>query len=327
MLDIRILGPITVVVNGRYQAIQAKKVRAVLCILALNARRVVSSDELIDELWEEQPPAKARNALQANIRRLRRSLGVHDDLGVQVVQTMNNGYMLNVEDGQIDAYRFQDLVERGRTEATQWPSHAIELLTSALRLWRGPALDDVSGGRCNVAAVQLDELRLAAREYLVVARLAMGDERIVVTELRSLIAQYPGREDFIGQLMVALYRCGRQGEALELFHRARSWLSDELGVEPCVHLRNLYRAILVQDPSLDIPADAGYEIADKTAEDAGMLSFGRSLCEAIAEGCRAGMKVGTRLPAPASFGSLRGEFGSVLLSHRPIVAQPKFPVS
>jgi DNA-binding SARP family transcriptional activator len=326
MLDIRILGPITVVVDGHYQAIQARKVRAALCILALNARRVVSNDELIDELWDEQPPEKARNALQANILRLRRSLGGRDR-AVQVVQTMNNGYMLNAEDGQIDVYRFQDLVERGRAEATRRPSHAIELLTTALRLWRGPAFDDVSGGRCKAAAVQLDELRLAAREHLVAARLAMGDERTVVTELRSLVAQYPGREDLIGQLMVALYRCGRQCEALDLFHRARIWLSDELGVEPSVHLRNLYSAILVQDPSLDIHMNARYEMAGKPAASAGVVALGCSLCNVIAEGCHGGIQGATLRPALAASGSAQAEFGLVLLSHRPIAAQPKFPAS
>lgn len=258
MLDICILGPIMVSVDDRCQAIRSKKVRAALCILALNYRRTVSIDELIDELWGEEPPAKVKNALQANIVRLRRSLGTHADrTGTQVVRTMNNGYMLNVDHGQIDAVRFRRLAEQGRAELARRPEQAIDLLGSALSLWRGPALDDVSEGlRCYGAAVQLDEQRMAAKEDLVAARLTVGDARNVVAELRYLVAQYPDRERFSEQLMVALYRCGRQSEALDVFHRARSRLSSELGLEPGMHLRSVYQAILVQDPSLGVPASA-----------------------------------------------------------------------
>jgi DNA-binding SARP family transcriptional activator len=258
MLEVRVLGPIVVAVDDRAQAIKSRKVRALLCMLALNAGHAVPTDELIDELWGEDPPAKVRNALQANIVRLRRALAApHDPLGMQIIQTMNSGYLLDLDGGQVDAIAFQRLAGRGHDEVESTPAQALTLLTQALALWRGHALDDVTEGLCcSAAAVQLDEQRMTVREDVVAVRMILRDERSLVAELRHLVAQYPGRERFSEQLMVALYRCGRQSEAIDVFHRLRGWLSVELGLEPCRSLRGVYQAILVQDPDLGLPVNA-----------------------------------------------------------------------
>jgi DNA-binding SARP family transcriptional activator len=258
MLEVLVLGPIVVAAEDRTQAIKSRKVRAALCLLALNAGHAVPTDELIDELWGESPPAKVRNALQANIVRLRRALAApRDPLGMQIIQTMNSGYMLDLDGGQVDATRFQRLAGQGHAELRTRPVQALNSLTEALALWRGQALDDVAEGlRCSAAAIYLDEQRMTAREDTVAARMVLRDERSLVPELRHLVAQYPGRERFSEQLMIALYRCGRQSEAIDVFHRARRWLSAELGLEPCRSLRGVYQAILVQDPDLGLPVNA-----------------------------------------------------------------------
>jgi DNA-binding SARP family transcriptional activator len=151
----------------------------------------------------------------------------------------------------VDSRRFLDLAAQGAAHVEHQPAKAVQLLEAALGLWRGPALFDVCDGmRCRIEAAQLDERRLSVREDLITAKLANGEERGIVPELRQLAAEHPERERFSEQLMLALYRDGRQTEALDVFHRARRRLASELGLEPGRALRRLYQAILVQDQVL-----------------------------------------------------------------------------
>jgi DNA-binding SARP family transcriptional activator len=167
------------------------------------------------------------------------------------MRTVSGGYLLDVPKACVDGYRFLDLAERGATEVRRRPGAAIDLLEEALRLWRGPALLDVCDGpRCRLEAAHLNERRLSAREDLITAKLANGDERGVVPELNLLTAQYPERERFSEQLMIALYRNGRQTEALDVFHHTRRRLATEMGLEPGRGMRQLYEAILIQDTVL-----------------------------------------------------------------------------
>lgn len=252
-MNIEILGPTSIRTGETRRAIQAKKVSALLALLALDARHVVSFDELVDELWAECPLQNARNALQANALRLRKQLElcVRGHAGQELVQTAANGYVLDIEPESIDANQFQRLAGRGSELVRSRPYEAIGLLRHALSLWRGPALVNAGDGlRCRAAAARLEERRINAREDLVAAEIETGEARSAVAELRQLVARYPERERFSEQLMLALYRCGRQTEALDVFHRARQWLGSELGLEPQRPLHVMYQAILVQDPAL-----------------------------------------------------------------------------
>ncbi|WP_244178797.1 AfsR/SARP family transcriptional regulator [Streptomyces rubellomurinus] len=252
-MDISILGPLLIGDDQRTVRLRAKKNRVMLTMLALNAGRVVAFDELIDELWGEAPLKNARNALQATVKRMRKSLA---ELGLErhdreLVRTVDNGYLLDVPEGAVDAYRFLRTAERGAGLVEHRPYEAMGTLREALAMWRGPALLDTSDGPwCRAVALRLDEQRRTAREDLIAAQLQAGEAGAVVPELKQLLAQHPERERFSEQLMIALYRCGRPSEAVDTFHRTRRWLDEELGLAPSRRLHHLYQAILVQDPSL-----------------------------------------------------------------------------
>ncbi len=233
MVEFRILGPLEVVAdNGSAIALPAPKVRALLALLLLNRNRVVPTDVLVDELWEERPPATAAKTLQVYVSQLRKALGVDR------VETEHGGYRLRVEPGEVDADAFEQLVEDGRPQ-------------DALALWRGPALVDVRSERfARAAADRLEEARLAAVEDRIDAELDAGRHAALVGELEQLAEEHPVRERLTAQLMLALYRSGRQAEALEAYRRTRERLSDELGLEPGRELRELEQAILRHDPSL-----------------------------------------------------------------------------
>lgn len=252
-MNIGILGPTSIGNGETHRAIGATKVSALLALLALNARQTVSFDELVDELWAECPLQNARNALQANAVRLRRQLAlcVSGHAGRELVRTTANGYVLDIEPESVDASQFQRLAERGSALVRSRPREAIDLLRNALSLWRGPALVNTGDGlRCRAAAVRLEERRIDAWEDLVAAEIEAGQARSAVAELKQLVTRYPERERFSEQLMLALYRCGRQTEALDVFHRTRQWLGSELGLEPLRPLHVMYQAILAQDPAL-----------------------------------------------------------------------------
>ncbi|MFI9503303.1 BTAD domain-containing putative transcriptional regulator [Nocardia sp. NPDC052566] len=229
-----------------------------LATLALDAGRTVYYDELVAELWPREILKNARNALQANATRIRKTLERCTDGAGQTLalHAVYNGYILDIPRDSVDGNRFLDLTARGSALLPVDPGQALECLQEGVVLWRGPALLNThSGERCRAAAAFLEERRLLAWEDLVCAQLLLGDDRRAVAELQRLIAANPAREGLCELLMLALYRAGRQSEALRLFHRTRHHLNEELGVEPGRSLLRLYEDILAQDDALD-SADA-----------------------------------------------------------------------
>ncbi|MCD0484733.1 AfsR/SARP family transcriptional regulator [Streptacidiphilus sp. ASG 303] len=252
-MQISLLGPLEVSEDGRPVRVPGEKLRSIVAVLSLNAGRPVPRSELIDELWDEEPPRSAENSLHGHIARLRRLLAVGAGKGRlrDTVQTSAAGYALALPQEAVDAFRFERLVAEAETVQGTQPARAVELLTGALGLWRGPALLDTGQGlSCRMAYTRLEGVRLTAYEHLFDARLRLGQHRAVVAELEQLHARYPLREHFCEQLITALYRSGRQAEALDTYHRTRRRLADSLGLEPCRSLRTRFQEVLRQDPSL-----------------------------------------------------------------------------
>ena len=249
-LEFRILGPFEVRSEGRALELRSAKQRSLLAILLLSANEPVSSERLTEELWQSGPPEKASNVLQVHVSQLRKVLTP----GVLV--TRSPGYVLSVDPEQIDAVRFERLVNEGiAAVATNDPARALQTLDRALGLWRGSALSDFAfEDFARTESGRLEELRLLATEERVDAALALGRHAALAGELEGLVAANPLRERPAGQLMLALYRSGRQAEALEAYSRTRQRLVDELGIDPSPELQRLERAILNQDPSLDLSA-------------------------------------------------------------------------
>ena len=252
-MDFRILGPLEVVDEGRSLALGGSRLRALLAVLLLHANETVTSDRLIDDLWGERPPAGAARAVQVQISRLRKALASEAADGLDsVVVTRERGYELRLDPEHIDAHRFERLVAAGRSElAGGDPERAASALEEALSLWRGEPLAELAYEPFAQSEIaRLDDLRLAALELLMDAKLALGGHAEVVGQLGVLIGEHPYRERFRAQLMLALYRCDRQVDALQAYQDARRVLVEELGIEPGEHLRELERAILAQDPGL-----------------------------------------------------------------------------
>ncbi len=251
-MDFRILGPLEVLDDERLLDVGGGKQRSVLALLLLHANEVVSSDRLIDELWPGEPPASAAKIIQVHVSRLRKAL---DGVGEGILLTRGHGYLLRVEPGQLDRDRFRGLLEDGRAAlAADDPDKAAETLRYALALWRGPPLAEFAYDSFAQEEIgRLEELHLAALEERIEADLAVGRHEAVVHELEQLVGRHPLRERVRGQLMVALYRSGRQAEALEVYRDGRRTLADELGLEPSPTLQQLERAILSHDPALQAP--------------------------------------------------------------------------
>jgi len=249
-VEFRILGPLELIGGGDGAPIEAPKLRALLGVLLLHANEVVSSERLIDELWGERPPATAGKLVQTYVSQLRRVLGP------DAIVTRPPGYLLHVESGELDAERFRGLVAKaGDLAARGGNLQARDLYREALALWRGPPLSDVlfeSFARNEVA--QLDEERLSTVMELIDCELALGEHEKVVAELETLVRQHPLRERPRAQLMLALYRCGRQADALAAYRDARQTLVDELGLEPGPELQELEKAIFAHDPRLRAPS-------------------------------------------------------------------------
>jgi ABC-type transport system substrate-binding protein/DNA-binding SARP family transcriptional activator len=247
--DFRILGPFEVGRNGETVELPAGKPRALLAVLVLHAGQVVSVDRLVEELWGARPPPTAAKNVQVYVARLRKLIGD----GTLV--TRAPGYALRIAREQLDAARFEALVEDARHEQ---PSTAAGRLRAALALWRGPPLADFTYDSFAQEEIRrLEDLRLAALEDRIDADLALGRHEGVVVELESLVRAHPLRERLHAQLMLALYRCGRQADALAAYQAARARLVDELGLEPGPALQQLEQAILQHDPSLQAPTKEG----------------------------------------------------------------------
>jgi predicted ATPase/DNA-binding SARP family transcriptional activator len=241
--EFQILGPFEALVDGRRVSLQAAKPRALLAILVLHASEPVSIDRLIADLWAGRPPATAAKTLQTYVSQLRKALGD------RTIVTGPAGYQLKVERDSLDADRFEALLAEARGAE---PTVAGDRLREALALWRGPALLDFAFEPWAQTEIgRLEELRLDALQDRVEADLALGRAAGLVAELEALVAEHPLRERLRGQLMLALYRSGRQADALAEYRAARETLIDELGIEPGPALRRLERGILDQDPELD----------------------------------------------------------------------------
>ena len=255
MTDYRLLGPFEVAVDGHAADVGGPKQRALLAILLLHANQPVHRDVLIDQLWAH-PPAGAEHAVEVYIWRLRKAL--ESAAGSQGVLTRPGGYLLPATEEQVDVVRFERLAEAGRRAlAVADPGRAAADLGEALALWRGPPLADFRSEPFAQAEIaRLEELRAGVVEDRIEADLALSRHADVVGELEALIAVRPLRERLHQQLMVALYRCGRQAEALGAYQAARRMLVEELGLEPGPALQQLEQAVLQQDASLDLPGKA-----------------------------------------------------------------------
>ena len=249
-MDFRILGPLEIWDDGVPLRVAGDRQRALLAILLLHAGEVVSADRLMDDLWGESQPAAGATALRVRVSQLRKAL--RDDGNLLAARA--HGYVLRIEPEQLDLHRFERLVGEGeRALGDGDPALARDRLSDALTLWRGAPLADFTYAPfARQAVVRLEELRLTAVELRIESDLALGRHAAVVGELEALVADHPLRERFCAQLMLALYRAGRQAEALAAYRTARNRLVGELGIEPGRPLQELERRILAQDLTLDL---------------------------------------------------------------------------
>jgi DNA-binding SARP family transcriptional activator len=248
MPDFRILGPLEVSDVSGPLLLGGQKQRAVLALLLLDPGRVISTDRLVDALWGERPPRTAGTSLQNFISQLRRLLGP------EILETKPPGYRLLVRPGELDLDRFRSAVEQARSRE---PPERARRLREALALWRGPPLADFTfEAFAQPHIMHLEELRLSALEERVQADLETGRHAELVGELEVLVEQHPVRERLRGHYMLALYRSGRQAEALQTYQEGRRFLVDQLGIEPSRDLQQLHGAILRQDGTLQAPGSA-----------------------------------------------------------------------
>jgi predicted ATPase/DNA-binding SARP family transcriptional activator len=250
-MDFRILGPLEVIEGEQPLPLVGAKQRALLALLLLSANEPVSVDRLIEDIWGDQPLEAGRKRLQVHVSRLRKALGAGDGPLV----TRPNGYMVRVEPNELDLERFERLAHEGsRALAAGDPERAAERFREGLKLWRGPPLADLSFEPFAQSEIgRMEELRLGALEDRIDADLARGRHAELVPELEVLVAEHPLRERLRRLLVLALYRAGRQADALEAYRAARAMLIDELGLEPTPELRQLEQAILTHDASLQAP--------------------------------------------------------------------------
>ena len=262
-MEFRILGPLEIVDDGRTLALTGSKKRALLAILLLHANEVVSRERLLEDLWGERRPETAATALHGYVSQLRKMLEPDSRRDHSVLVTRAPGYELRVDAESLDLKRFQRLAESGkRSLAAGDTETAAAALEEALSLWRGPPLAEFAAAPfALIESLRLDELRVSATEDRVEADLALGRHGSIIAELEMLVAEHPHRERLCAYLMLALYRSGRQAEALDVYQRTRRALVDELGIEPGTMLQQLERAILNHDPSLELPPQARHESA------------------------------------------------------------------
>ena len=280
-LDIRLLGPIEVLSGGEPVDLPDGRARSLLVVLALQVGRVVTTERLIDELWGEQPPATARTVVQGFVSRLRRVLQPDRAKGStgSIVETVGAGYRLARAPETVDVNRFRQLLDDARSLTGE---KRVSTLESALGIWRGPALADVEYEPFAQRAITaLDELRISANEDLVDAKLHLGRHAELIPQLEELVVANPYRERLRCQLMLAMYRAGRQADALEAYERARLTLLEELGLDPSPALQELEEQILKQDPALDETAVPTAATTGEREEAPGWLSRERKAVTAV----------------------------------------------
>jgi DNA-binding SARP family transcriptional activator len=272
-MEFRILGPLEVWGEGGEVSLGGPKPRALLAVLLLHQNEVVPADRLIEELWGEEAPERAAAALRVNVSRLRKALPQ------DALSTRSPGYLIRVGADALDLDRFERLVDGGRSLlARGQAADASQRLNDALSLWRGPPLADFTYESFAQAAIaRLEEIRLAAVELRIDADLQLGRHDELVGELEALVAEHPLRERLRRYLMTALYRSGRQAEALEAYRDARHALVDELGIEPSTALQELEHAILRQDPALDVEAPPPAEVRE-IAERSILVAIAHETC-------------------------------------------------
>jgi DNA-binding SARP family transcriptional activator len=257
-VEFRVLGPLEARDNDELLDLMGPKQRTLLAILLLHANEVVSSDRLIDDLWGAETPKTAAKSLQVHVSKLRKVLEPARKRGEgrQILVTRAPGYVLELDPDQLDLERFRRLAAEGREAlASGNPENAAVKLGESLALWRGDPLADLTYASFAQGEIsRLEEMRLAALEDRIDADLACGRHAELIGELERLVAEEPLRERPRGQLMLALYRSGRQAEALEVYRDARRALVEELGIEPGKPLQDLHGALLAQDPSLEAPS-------------------------------------------------------------------------
>ncbi|MCI0634612.1 MAG: protein kinase [Actinobacteria bacterium] len=267
-MEFRVLGSVEVVEQGNGAiSLGGPRQRAVLAHLLLRANYLVPTEVLIDEVWGDEPPESARNALQAYASHLRKAIGPGRLEGSRA------GYVLRADPSEVDTIRFQSLLRDAQRLMPIDPKAAVAAFDQALSLWRGPAFGDLAPEpSLRAEAARLDELRLGAMEDRIEALLTIGVHDQVIGELEGLTARHPLRERLWGQLILALYRSGRQAEALAAYQRAREVLADELGIDPSPDLRRLHERVLQQSPDLDIGGAPlrGYRLLERV----GTGSFG-----------------------------------------------------
>ena len=259
-MEFRILGDLEVRSEEGAIELRGAKRRAVLGILLVRSNQVVSADSLIEDLWDGRPPSSAVTTLQTYVYQLRKALRL------EALQTRPAGYVLEIERDQLDAFRFEDVLQR--LEHTDGPSraHVAATLRGALGWWRGPALSDFAGmAWARAETARLESLRLGAIEDLMDARLALAEHTAIVGELEALVAAHPVRERLWALLMLALYRSDRQADALRAATRVRNHLRDELGIQPGAAVTELEHAILVHDPALRLTSGARISDAEEPA--------------------------------------------------------------
>ena len=310
-MEFSLLGPIAVTTGSGELALGPAKRRSVLALLLLQPNTTVPLEQLIDSLWEDEPPEHARTVVQGHVSRLRATLaeGGADAYGIELA-THGSAYLLRLPEELIDAHRFSELVALARPEAA--PADAVPLLREALGLWRGPALTGtVSSPPFAAAAHALEERRLTAVEALARSHGALGENEQAAAILYTAAVNHPLREGLIAALMRALFRTGRQSDALEWFHRTRRLLTEELGVDPGERLRGAYEEILRAEAAGGskpaAPAGARPANDPRTARSAAAgkepgAQPGRSPVPAQADGTAAGGTEGTRPAAKEGTG-------------------------
>jgi DNA-binding SARP family transcriptional activator len=246
-MEFRVLGPLQVAVDGRAITIASRRQRALLALLLVHANHVVGADRILDDLWADETLVSGHDAIVFHVSRLRRALGADGDR----IETRDGGYALHVDPGEIDAVRFEQLAAAGHDHLGDDATAAARQLTEALALWRGEPFEDLVELPFTSAEIhRLEELRLRVSEDRFEAELALGHHATVVAELDRFVDREPLRERARASLMLALYRSGRQADALRVMHDGRRILAEELGIDPSPALAALETAILRQDPAL-----------------------------------------------------------------------------
>lgn len=336
-VEFRLLGPVEAGAPGQVVDLRGPRERALLARLLVSANHVVPADSIAEDLWSGDPPPGGLATLHVYVSRLRRALGDH----AADLVTQPPGYRLIVPDDKLDVARFERLAGAGDAQlAAGRPDLASELISQALRLWRGPALADVADlSFAQDYAARLEEARTTATETRAEAELRCGKHTALVAELEGLSASHPMRERFWGQLILALYRCDRQADALAAFGRLRRNLAEELGIDPSPAICELHERVLRHDPQLDWqPVEIGARAAGKRGReqdrhgsadvrDAGAVRAGHAAGLRLPGGSQQvpggdGGRPGPSAPLPAGTES-RTEFGGLLLP-RQLPAGPRY---